>query len=40
LLLIWRLYRNYRAEAEQNKSKSNRLTTILNTSPHCTTLGG
>lgn len=32
LLLVWRLYRNYRAEAEQNRSKSNRLTTILNTS--------
>ncbi|MAN98617.1 MAG: hybrid sensor histidine kinase/response regulator [Roseovarius sp.] len=32
LLLLWRLYRNYRTEAEQNKSKSNRLATILNTS--------
>lgn len=32
LLLLWRLYRNYRTEAKQNKSKSNRLATILNTS--------
>ncbi|EDM31044.1 multi-sensor hybrid histidine kinase [Roseovarius sp. TM1035] len=32
LLLVWRVYRSYRMQAEQNISKSNRLTTILNTS--------
>lgn len=32
VILAWRLYREYRKESEQNIIKSNRLTTILNTS--------
>ncbi|WP_297773605.1 ATP-binding protein [uncultured Roseovarius sp.] len=32
LVLVWRLYLSHRAQAEQSKSDSNRLETILNTS--------